>query len=1349
MRTPNAYSLFDKRPFTSTFLLLIFIGIRAFGQVTATEDFEGESGNTFSESGIQFTHQFTLANIPGFGYNGTRNFLEIGMSGSTTTLSANIKIETANLSFKINSFVGYVSSGATGITPYNGSITVTGTPVGGSAPVSATISIASASGALPGGQSRDGNGNVSGLSFAGTPLDGLFFTTLTFTIHDENPSNGGIGVRYLALDHINFTTQTPVTTQYSISDESILEGSSGSKTMAFTISRSSNEVFGSVDVQSNNGTATAGSDYVALPLTTINFPAGGALSQTVNVTINGDISPESDESFVLILSSPVGGTFSKGVGTGTILDDDNITETFEDETITNNKTTFSERGFQFTSNGSLFVSRGNDIGAGNCNCPSNALDTKVGNGGTTAYVGSFYLTNPGVSFNLRSIDVFTSNNDGASGTNSSVTVKFTGTKADGSGIVEHVAPIGAISGHQFKTVDFAGTPLAGIQLHSVAVTLGEGINYISLDNIRFGTTTYSATTLLSVNDITVLEGSQGEVKSAAFTVSRNNNSSTFSVNVTSSNLTATAGSDYTAVATVLHFSNGGALSQTVTVPILGDGTIEGNETFTLTLSGATNGVLYHKPTGLGTILDDDKITEHFEDEIHNATSFSENSVSFTASGGLKVVYSGTQGSNFSNYYLTSGTPQAGGVIGKVTLNDPQMGFKVLQLDAWVGNGTPPNFTSGPVTFTGTRFGGGTIVTTLTITSTSNSGSGFQKNITFAGTPLENELLTALEFSLGGGITTLDIDNFTYSVATATPTIEVLTATNQVIPNGNEATTLTGTDFGTLCIADTQQKTFTITNTGSANLTFSTNPRAILGGPNASLFSITKQPDSPVLPGASTTFSVSYTPNTPGDHNATITLSSNALLDNPYVLNLKGKAAAAIQITSQPSNQILSGNGTTANGNAIFTLSATNTAFQWQRKIGADLYENLTNGATYNGVSTNSLTITNPSLSLTGSIYRCLLTGCNTQPSNEASLNIISPSLSLPSGTLAPIDITAGTDEGWTYYVANGDVGFAIQWNGDEAKNSAVVSTINGTPPSAATGTTRALFGMGRYWNVNAPGLGSAVNIRFFYSPSDRTDIIDDAAQFASTNGVSNDGLKWFKTTGESYTPSNLTATGITGNPISLTGSDYMVNGVQVTQFNNITNFSGGTAVASAGFNGDALPVDLLWFTLHKTDDRGVEARWATSSEMDADLFLLERSADARYFETIGTVRAAGNTNEPKHYRFRDPNPLSGINYYRLTEVAGDGSVSRFPIQSISLEGDLHLEIYPNPVTAGSFTLTTGRTTESVSLRSLTGKKLSVSLTPLSEKQSRVTLPEQLPAGIYLITVKEESGAETTRRILIH
>ncbi|HYQ90050.1 MAG TPA: Calx-beta domain-containing protein, partial [Candidatus Binatia bacterium] len=81
-----------------------------------------------------------------------------------------------------------------------------------------------------------------------------------------------------------------------------------------------------VDVtwQTADSTATvADSDYVP-DSTTVSF-APGATTGTITVHVNGDLTPEDPETFLVRLSNPVNAGIDDGEGVGTILNDDNVT----------------------------------------------------------------------------------------------------------------------------------------------------------------------------------------------------------------------------------------------------------------------------------------------------------------------------------------------------------------------------------------------------------------------------------------------------------------------------------------------------------------------------------------------------------------------------------------------------------------------------------------------------------------------------------------------------------------------------------------------------------------------------------------------------------------------------------------------------------------------------------------------------------------------------------------------------------------------------------------------------------------------------------------------------------------
>jgi Calx-beta domain/FG-GAP-like repeat len=107
-----------------------------------------------------------------------------------------------------------------------------------------------------------------------------------------------------------------------INDVLVPEGDSGTTQAGFTLSLSapSGQTV-AVGYATANGTASAGTDYVALTSTAV-FPPG-TTSAPLAVTVNGDHAFEADETFAVNLSSPVNVTIADPQGTGTIGNDDN------------------------------------------------------------------------------------------------------------------------------------------------------------------------------------------------------------------------------------------------------------------------------------------------------------------------------------------------------------------------------------------------------------------------------------------------------------------------------------------------------------------------------------------------------------------------------------------------------------------------------------------------------------------------------------------------------------------------------------------------------------------------------------------------------------------------------------------------------------------------------------------------------------------------------------------------------------------------------------------------------------------------------------------------------------------
>ncbi|MFL6233522.1 MAG: ExeM/NucH family extracellular endonuclease, partial [Thermoanaerobaculia bacterium] len=109
----------------------------------------------------------------------------------------------------------------------------------------------------------------------------------------------------------------------TINDITLNEGNAGTTTFTFTVSLSAPAPAGGVtfDIATANNTATAPSDFTAKSLTGQTIPAGSS-TYTFDVLVNGDTTPEGDETFFVNLTNVINAVTVDGQGLGTIVNDD-------------------------------------------------------------------------------------------------------------------------------------------------------------------------------------------------------------------------------------------------------------------------------------------------------------------------------------------------------------------------------------------------------------------------------------------------------------------------------------------------------------------------------------------------------------------------------------------------------------------------------------------------------------------------------------------------------------------------------------------------------------------------------------------------------------------------------------------------------------------------------------------------------------------------------------------------------------------------------------------------------------------------------------------------------------------
>lgn len=94
-----------------------------------------------------------------------------------------------------------------------------------------------------------------------------------------------------------------------------------------------------------------------------------------------------------------------------------------------------------------------------------------------------------------------------------------------------------------------------------------------------------------------------------------------------------------------------------------------------------------------------------------------------------------------------------------------------------------------------------------------------------------------------------------------------------------------------------------------------------------------------------------------------------------------------------------------------------------------------------------------------------------------------------------------------------------------------------------------------------------------------------------------------------------------------------------------------------------LPIQLINFEAKCIDEK-IRLNWCTASEKNNHYFTVEQSENGIDFNSIGKINGNGTTSEKHCYQFIS-NPMSDINYFRLTQTDYNGENKSFKIIDIN------------------------------------------------------------------------------------
>lgn len=174
----------------------------------------------------------------------------------------------------------------------------------------------------------------------------------------------------------------------------------------------------------------------------------------------------------------------------------------------------------------------------------------------------------------------------------------------------------------------------------------------------------------------------------------------------------------------------------------------------------------------------------------------------------------------------------------------------------------------------------------------------------------------------------------------------------------------------------------------------------------------------------------------------------------------------------------------------------------------------------------------------------------------------------------------------------------------------------------------------------------------------------------------------------------------------------------------------------SAFSPSPTPIELVNFQV-KPQQGTVAIEWTTLSELNNELFQIERSRDGIYFEVIHEQKGAGTSNQVHVYTTTDRNPLAGFNYYRLVQIDYNGSSSKSGIRVAEISS-LRVEIFPNPaIDEVHLSISKmGKGTVQYELGDFMGRVINTGEMEVDEHKTTLSLRETmgLGPGLYFVRV---------------
>ncbi len=235
--------------------------------------------------------------------------------------------------------------------------------------------------------------------------------------------------------------------------------------------------------------------------------------------------------------------------------------------------------------------------------------------------------------------------------------------------------------------------------------------------------------------------------------------------------------------------------------------------------------------------------------------------------------------------------------------------------------------------------------------------------------------------------------------------------------------------------------------------------------------------------------------------------------------------------------------------------------------------------------------------------------------------------------------------------------------------------VNSIHATITTATSDGDWDSGSTWDNGIPSCGDTVWIdsNVTVDVTDHVELDETSSPACSTAMfIYIEGELNFSTGKKLYLPCGSSVQVADGGSVTKGNGGGNSNVIDVCQ-TTVWNAGDGDVSGPFIITGNGLPITLKSFQVRKMNDR-VRIFWTTLSEINNDIFLIQRTTDFNNIEDIASINGAGNSRVEESYEHYDANPTSGISYYRLKQVDFDGAFTVSDWKAVNFDSEQKEEV---------------------------------------------------------------------------